>query len=200
MHRLLISVLFLCLLMSTAHAQQTPYNIALDRIEVAKETPVVELDLSGLGLTELPPEIGNLTNLEKLWLDHNELTELPPEIGNLTNLQFLSLDQNALTELPHSFGQLQGLQGLSLESNQFSVVPRELFWLPDDLKFTFFDNPVELDWDGVTLESLYQSTFAQRRFNMLPIIASILVVLCLWGGYHLRLYLLSASLEEPLRC
>jgi len=37
-------------------------------------------------LTELPKEIGNLTNLTELNLTGNELTELPKEIGNLTNL------------------------------------------------------------------------------------------------------------------
>jgi len=36
---------------------------------------------------EIPPEIGNLTNLTSLGLYSNELTgSIPPEIGNLTNL------------------------------------------------------------------------------------------------------------------
>ncbi len=33
-------------------------------------------------LTALPPEIGQLTNLQTLYLGDNQLTTLPPEIGN----------------------------------------------------------------------------------------------------------------------
>jgi len=47
-----------------------------------------ELDLSNSGLTgEIPPEIGNLTNLSYLNLEDNQLTgSIPPEIDNLTKL------------------------------------------------------------------------------------------------------------------
>jgi Leucine-rich repeat (LRR) protein len=38
-------------------------------------------------LTGLPPEMGQLANLEHLELYGNRLTELPPEIGQLTNLE-----------------------------------------------------------------------------------------------------------------
>ncbi len=34
------------------------------------------LDLSGKGISELPDEIGKLTNLETLWLNDNPLTSL----------------------------------------------------------------------------------------------------------------------------
>jgi len=51
-------------------------------------------------LTNLPVEIGNLTNLQYLNLQNNQLTKLPAEIGNLTNLKELFLSQNQLTNLP----------------------------------------------------------------------------------------------------
>ncbi|SVE59150.1 uncharacterized protein METZ01_LOCUS512004, partial [marine metagenome] len=38
---------------------------------------------------EMPPEIGNLTNLYRLELNDNPLTELPPEIADPTNLKEL---------------------------------------------------------------------------------------------------------------
>jgi len=47
---------------------------------------------------EIPPWIGNLTNLNYLNLSYNELSgEIPSEIGNLTNLEYLYLDINELT-------------------------------------------------------------------------------------------------------
>ena len=56
------------------------------------------LNLTAAGLTELPPEIGDLTWLSALLLGENQLTELPPEIGDLTNLHRLGLGRNQLTE------------------------------------------------------------------------------------------------------
>ena len=59
----------------------------------------IELNLPDSGLTgEIPPEIGNLTNLTNLTLYNNQLTgSIPPEIGNLTNLGLLNLSDNQLT-------------------------------------------------------------------------------------------------------
>ena len=58
-----------------------------------------EISLSSSELTgSIPPEIGNLTNLERLYLYDNELTgSIPPDVGNLINLTGLRLDQNQLT-------------------------------------------------------------------------------------------------------
>ena len=58
-----------------------------------------------------PVEIGNLTNLQTLYLNDNNLTNLhlsetqrqlrcPVEIGNLTNLPYLFLRNNQLTKIP----------------------------------------------------------------------------------------------------
>ena len=44
--------------------------------------------------------MGQLTNLTRLFLDHNQLTSLPPQIGQLTNLAELDLDGNPLISPP----------------------------------------------------------------------------------------------------
>jgi len=47
---------------------------------------------------EIPPEIGNLTNLTYFQLYNNQLTgSIPLEIGNLTNLTYLKLNNNQLS-------------------------------------------------------------------------------------------------------
>ena len=39
-------------------------------------------------LTRVPVEMGRLTNLKRLWMDHNQLQELPEGLfGGLSNLQ-----------------------------------------------------------------------------------------------------------------
>ncbi|MEH1857867.1 MAG: hypothetical protein V7L21_07690 [Nostoc sp.] len=108
----------------------------LQLIDRAAKEKWTELDLSGMGLTELPQEIGRLTHLTILLLNHsasrcrdfsqrssiissndNNIKSLPSEIGNLTNLQFISIRNNKLTTLPKSFGKLVNLKKLNLSQN-----------------------------------------------------------------------------------
>ena len=91
---------------------------------------VTELDLSFSQLTgEIPPELGQLTNLESLDLDGNELTgSIPAELGQLTSLVDLNLYINQLTgEIPAELGQLTSLVDLNLDNNQLTgEIPAEL--------------------------------------------------------------------------
>jgi hypothetical protein len=76
--------------------------------------------LNNNDLTSIPPEIGQLTNLQDLCLKNNELTYLPPEIGQLTNLQYLYLNNNELMFLPPEIRQLKKLKYFSLCRNKFN--------------------------------------------------------------------------------
>ncbi len=82
-----------------------------------------ELDLRFRKIMALPPEIGQLANLQRLDLDNNQLTGLPPEIGHLANLQKLNLRNNQLTGLPSEIGRLANLQRLDLAYNQLTALP-----------------------------------------------------------------------------
>ena len=65
-----------------------------------------KLNIIQKNIAKLPESIGQLSNLQELWLDDNQITELPESIGQLVNLQELWLDNNKITELPESIGQL----------------------------------------------------------------------------------------------
>jgi internalin A len=84
------------------------------------------LDLSGLGLTHVPPEIGLLSALTELRLQRNQLTSLPPEIGQLAAMTVLDLADNQLTDLPQEIGQLEELTRLQLQRNQLTGLPPEI--------------------------------------------------------------------------
>jgi Leucine-rich repeat (LRR) protein len=73
------------------------------------------LDLYYNQLTVLPPEIGNLSNLDFLDISDNQLTSLPLEIGSLSNLVELHLEDNPFTSpVPPSITNLNKLNNLSL--------------------------------------------------------------------------------------
>ena len=96
---------------------------------------VIELDLRENRLTgEMPPELGNLAALSRLYLSENRLHgEIPRELGNLSNLQWLALSANILTgEIPRELGNLASLQWLILSANRLhGEIPRWLGSLPN---------------------------------------------------------------------
>jgi internalin A len=87
---------------------------------------LIQLNLSGLGLSQLPSEICQLIQLQELELDHNQLSNLPSDISLLTNLQTLLLWGNKLSQLPPEIGQLTNLRLLNLHSNQMNQLPSEI--------------------------------------------------------------------------
>ena len=111
-------------------------ELALERIRASAEpahfgdTP--PLDLSGLGLTELPDELWELTRLTTLNLAGNQLTGVPEAISRLTNLTYLRLSENQLTGVPEAISRLTNLTYLGLSGNRLigtcrcSGAPRRL--------------------------------------------------------------------------
>src|SRR5258708_5989017 len=87
------------------------FRTARERIAEAAATGATRLDLSDLGLTSLPTEIGQLTALQQLHLGNNWLTTLPPEIGQLHALRKRYLVHNALSTLPPELGQIAAVAG-----------------------------------------------------------------------------------------
>jgi internalin A len=105
----------------------------LDLIDRAAAEEWRELDLAGLGLTELPREIGKCRCLEKLDLGRwdqdsrkvlgNRISVLPEELWSLSNLQYLSIRNNKLIEIPEAISQLSNLSVLALIENQIGEIP-----------------------------------------------------------------------------
>jgi internalin A len=102
------------------------YQEAEKRIEKARRSGAMILNVGGIELDELPESLGNLTQLQYVDLSGNHLTSLPGWLGRLSQLQYLDLSNNQLTPLPESLGQLTQLKELGLASNHLTALPESL--------------------------------------------------------------------------
>ena len=106
---------------------------------------LVNLERLGLGNNlsgSIPPELGNLVNLERLGLGYNLSGSIPPELGNLVNLERLILPNNFLSgSIPPELGNLVNLEALWLFENFLSgSIPPELGNLVNLEELTLYNN------------------------------------------------------------
>lgn len=93
------------------------------RVTCDNEGRVTELDLKSLDLTgPIPPELGLLTKLVKLYLGNNRLTgTLPPQLSLLINLDTLWIGHNDLTgTIPTDLRLIPNLHHVDLEWNNLA--------------------------------------------------------------------------------
>ncbi len=142
---------------------------ALRRIKEAAETGATELNLFGQGLTELPAEIFQLTNLRSLSLDSNNLSSLPPKLFEITNLTELDLRHNQFSTLPSQIFQLKNLTLLHLGFNPLYTLPSELFQLTTLTEFYLFNTQLtSLSSEIVHLKNLERLDISGNHLSSIP--------------------------------
>ena len=90
---------------------------------------VIYLELKQKSLNgPIPPELGNLDNLQRLHLGSNHLSgSIPSELGNLVNLDRLYLTSNNLSgPLPASFTNLTNLHALHVDQTKVCLRPSDV--------------------------------------------------------------------------
>jgi internalin A len=157
-------------------------------IEQAAEEGWKELDLSGKELTELPAEIGRLTQLETLILGKldngkweqvdgkmvppvitNQLKALPQELAALENLRLLDLSGNPLTVIPTSVLELQKLTSLIVVRVNLSEIPDSIAQLTNLTELHLSGNQLsELPESIAQLTNLTELNLSGNQLSELP--------------------------------
>jgi internalin A len=155
------------------------YQAALQKIEQAAAQQWEELDLSGMGLTEVPPEIGGLGELKRLILGKsdrkkaafvgNPLTKLPSELWKLQQLEELFLVDIQISVIPDVIAQLVNLQTLDLRSNQIRVIPDVIVQLVNLQTLALSFNQIKVIPDAIAqLVNLQTLGFTQNQISSIP--------------------------------
>jgi Leucine-rich repeat (LRR) protein len=110
---------------STAQKARTEVKNAIEATSNTTSSNV--LDMSEKGLTKVPMDIFDRTELESLNLSNNLFSgALPAEVRHLQNLKTLDLSGNKFTGVPAEIGQLKNLEVLNLANNFLTGLPNEL--------------------------------------------------------------------------
>ncbi|CAK7350522.1 unnamed protein product [Dovyalis caffra] len=92
----------------------------------------------------IPPFLGNISTLRMLNLSYNPFTpgRIPPEFGNLANLEILWLTEcNLIGEIPDSLGRLKKLIDLDLAINNLAgSIPSSLTELTSIVQIELYNN------------------------------------------------------------
>jgi internalin A len=159
----------------------------LQLIDQAAEEGWTELDLSGKGLTELPPEIGKLTQLETLILGRvgrgheqvgnrilqkvvsNDLTFLPNELANLTQLRKIDLSGIPLEAFPDWITAYQSLEELIAVRINLEAIPDSLAQLQSLQQLYLNSNQISAIPDSLAqLQSLQQLDLSSNQISAIP--------------------------------
>ncbi|MGD1326056.1 NEL-type E3 ubiquitin ligase domain-containing protein [Pandoraea pnomenusa] len=100
-------------------------------IATCAKTEALKLDLSQLGLTELPPDIGRYCpQIRELLLAGNRLDRLPESMRHCRSLTHVDISMNRLYLVPDAISTWPNLTFLNLEGNRLITLSDELFAHP----------------------------------------------------------------------
>ena len=96
-------------------------------MDIFDRTDITELNVSGNKLTgALPSQIQRLSKLRKLDASNNLMTGIPAEIGQLSDLEYINFANNGITGLPNEIANLKKLKTIDLSGNNYSAYDMSL--------------------------------------------------------------------------
>jgi len=126
------------------------------------------LDLSGVGLTRLPDDMGRFKKLEALFCSGNRFDRLPPSLGDCPALSQVGFRATGMVELPAE-ALPPRLRWLTLTDNRLSSLPEALGERPDLQKLMLAGNRLNSLPPGLQgAERLELLRLSANRFEALP--------------------------------
>lgn len=113
------------------------------KIQHAKESKSISLDLKGLEIEVLPDEIGELTELKFLTLSENKIKFLPSSFSKLKKLERLHLKGNLFDKFPEEVLELENLDHLCLSGNEIEEIPKNINRLVNLQELFISDNKIK---------------------------------------------------------
>lgn len=122
---------------------------AIQNVKYNEMDEAIELDLSKLGISELPTEVWDLKSLERLDLSSNRLTALPKQISQLNNLIHLDISHNNINTFPDDVLRLLRLRFLYIRNNGISNMPLNISELKNLYSLHLSYNPISYLPDSI---------------------------------------------------
>ncbi|XP_047337808.1 receptor-like protein kinase HSL1 [Impatiens glandulifera] len=92
----------------------------------------------------IPSTLGNITTLKRLDLSYNIFTSapLPPQLGNLTNLEYFLASYSSISgHIPPTLGRLKRLTNIDLSNNLLTgPIPTDIFQLTNLVELELYNN------------------------------------------------------------
>jgi Leucine-rich repeat (LRR) protein len=122
-------------------------------------------------LKELPKSIGRLQRLGMLLVNENGIESIPSMIGNLKNLRRLVLEGNRLNDLPPTFSELKVIE-LNLKGNLFKEVPDEVLGMQNLITLNLAFNQIQFNpLDDRGFAKVSWLSLSGNRLRLLPELA-----------------------------
>jgi hypothetical protein len=138
-------------------------------VALPKNLNATKIDLSGLGIKEIPQEVFKYKNLRKLFLQDNLITKIPAEIKRLKLLCTLDVSNNSVTSLYASVFELNNLKVLIVNDNKIKNIPPQIKKL-NKLKILGIANNqlVSLNSNFEFLKELKELNLSGNKFQVFP--------------------------------
>ncbi len=101
------------------------------------------INLSEQQLTEIPPQIYQLDQLQELYIQRNQITTIPDEIIRLKELKKIDLSQNRIKKMNKNIEKLTELQELNLNNNRLTEISYSITNLSQLRKLELADNYIK---------------------------------------------------------
>lgn len=165
-------------LKSFAQIKESMYNYGSVRDEfyidynwaLKYSNEVTKLKLENVELQDIE-KINKLKNLQVLRLQNNKLSNISPNLGDLSNLLYLEINQNPINTLPNSITNLFLLNELKIYNSKLQKLPRNLALLKNLKILEIQSNTEKLQTDSALyfMPNLKEILFYNTPLHQFPL-------------------------------